>query len=112
VARSRSFAASQRNRQLAALGEVAVVIQARDLQPVDVEPAALQSRIVGHAQPLERPHLHRLDAGDLMRRGVDGAQIDRLAKSKVVRMKQTAPSVGQIAVAQNIEQFALDVAAK
>ena len=40
------------------------------------------------------------------------AEINRLAEGKIIGMKQTAPAVGQIAVAQNIEQLALDVAAE
>ena len=97
---------------MAVLGEIAIVVQPRDLQPVDIEPAALQRRAIGHAEALKGAHLHRLDAGDLVRCGVDSAEINRLAEGKIIGMKQTAPAVGQIAIAQNIEQLALDVAAE
>ena len=62
------------------------------------------------ALALEARHLHRGDARDLPRGGVERTEVDGLAERQVVGMEQAAPAVGQRAVAEHFREARAHVA--
>src|ERR1700752_4685636 len=105
-----SASASHHEPEHAALGKVRIVIQPGNLQPLHGQDASGKRSVVRHAQPLEGGYFGEVDALHRLGRGVDRAQINRLAKSEVVRMKETAAAVRMRRIAENLQQLAFDVA--
>src|SRR6516164_8306995 len=99
-------------RQPAALREIPVVVETCDLQPVELEITCTECVVAAMSLPLESPDHHGIDAGNRLYRGVDGAEVDRLAERKPVRMEQPQRAVRQDPVAEDVENRLLYVTRK
>src|SRR5262249_1280338 len=63
-------------------------------------------------QALKDGYIDKVDSRHRLRGGVDRAQINRLAKSEIVRMEETAAAVRVRRIAEDLEQRALYIASE
>src|SRR5262249_46777025 len=108
----RSLATSDRQIENTMLGKVRIVVAAGDLQPAQLHLSGVQRVVVGRALTVKLSHLNRHHTGHRLRRCNQRAQVDGLTEGESVRMKQTKASIGQNLVAEEPEQFLLDVGAE
>src|SRR5204863_177716 len=98
--------------QHAVLGKVGIVVETRDLQPAEQEDdTTLQRHRIRVALAAEPRDEHALDTRDGLCRGIDPAEIDRLRKAEIVRVKQTSAAVRQQPAAQQLDDGAPDICA-
>src|SRR5262249_56372274 len=91
ISSHRSLASFQFQPQRAAFGEVRIVVESRDLQPSQLEPAGVERRTIWLSLASKRRDLDRVHARDRLRGLVYRAEKNRLAESEIVGMKDSAP---------------------
>ena len=69
------------------LGEIGIVIKARNLQPAELELAGIERFLTVPSLSLELRHDERINSRHGLCSGKDGLKIHGLAKTKIVRVK-------------------------